>query len=236
MKSPFPGMDPYLEQPAFWSDFHATFINYWREAIAETLPEHYEATIRECVYLVESESDLHRLGIPDAAVTREARLPPTTSLATPGSVPLMLLEGPRECCIEILHRPDRRLVAALELLSPANKTQPGRTEYLAKRRALLQQQVHVVELDLLQGGRRLPFQSPPPRGGLLLFPVAWGGPARLCGVPLGIAATPAHDTCAVDSTGCRPVPGSRQRFQHGLCARPLRPAYPISADTSFVSE
>ncbi|MBW3540169.1 MAG: DUF4058 family protein [Planctomycetes bacterium] len=28
MSSPFPGMDPYLEDPAFWPDFHSTFINY----------------------------------------------------------------------------------------------------------------------------------------------------------------------------------------------------------------
>ena len=37
MSSPFPGMDPYLENPAFWPDFHFTFINYWREAIADAL-------------------------------------------------------------------------------------------------------------------------------------------------------------------------------------------------------
>ncbi len=28
MKCPFPGMDPFLEHPAFWSDFHFTFINF----------------------------------------------------------------------------------------------------------------------------------------------------------------------------------------------------------------
>jgi hypothetical protein len=33
MPSPFPGIDPFLEGPAYWSDFHATFINYWREAM-----------------------------------------------------------------------------------------------------------------------------------------------------------------------------------------------------------
>jgi hypothetical protein len=66
-----------------------------------------------------------------------------------------ILEGPRETYIEILHQPDRTLVAVLELLLPANKEQPGRTEYLAKRRALLHQKVHLVELDLLVGGRRL---------------------------------------------------------------------------------
>jgi len=43
MNSPFPGMDPYLEDPAFWSDFHHTFIGCWREAIADALPEPYEA-------------------------------------------------------------------------------------------------------------------------------------------------------------------------------------------------
>ena len=54
------------------------------------------------------------------------------------------------------------MVAALELLSPTNKEQPGRTEYLAKRRALLYQDVHVIELDLLFGGQRLPWHDPLP--------------------------------------------------------------------------
>ncbi|XQQ07977.1 MAG: DUF4058 family protein [Leptolyngbya sp. IPPAS B-1204] len=26
MRSPFPGMDPYLEYPAFWSSFHTRLI------------------------------------------------------------------------------------------------------------------------------------------------------------------------------------------------------------------
>ena len=60
MPSPFPGFDPYLESPTFWSDFHSTFINYWRETIAETLPDKYEAGIGDRVYLVEpSEDDSH---------------------------------------------------------------------------------------------------------------------------------------------------------------------------------
>jgi hypothetical protein len=48
------------------------------------------------------------------------------------------------------------------LLSPANKAYPGRTEYLAKRMALLHQDVHLAELDLLLGGHRLPMQRPIP--------------------------------------------------------------------------
>lgn len=142
MKSPFPGMNPYLEHPAYWSDFHSRFINAWCEAIADTLPPQYEATLGERVYVIEHEPEARKLGFPDVAVT--------------------IHEGPREAYIEILHQPDRSLVAALELLSPANKEQPGRTEYLAKRRALIFQNVHLIELDLLFGGRRLPLQDPLP--------------------------------------------------------------------------
>jgi hypothetical protein len=171
MKSPFPGMDPYLEHPAYWSDFHATFVNYWREAIADALPPQYEATLGERVYLLEHDPEARKLGFPDVAVTHGEQLTPgsrssasSTATATlePVTIPLITLEGPREAYIEILHQPDRSLVAALELLSPANKEQPGRTVYLAKRTALLFQNVHLVELDLLFGGRRLPLQEPLP--------------------------------------------------------------------------
>jgi hypothetical protein len=39
MPSPFPGMDPYLETPALWSDLHARFITYWRDALNDCLPD-----------------------------------------------------------------------------------------------------------------------------------------------------------------------------------------------------
>jgi hypothetical protein len=171
MNSPFPGMDPFLEQPAFWSDFHARFVNYSCEAIADVLPPHYEATLGERVYPIERDPDKRKLGYPDAAVTREecASAPqPSRSGATatlePVTIPLTILEGPRETFIEILYQSDRSLVTALELLSPANKEPPGRIEYLAKRRAVLLQRAHLVELDLLFGGRRLPFDKPLPEG------------------------------------------------------------------------
>jgi hypothetical protein len=162
-------MDPFLELPAYWSDFHATFVNYWREAIADSLPPQYEATLGERVYLVEHDPEERKLGYPDVAVTQgdspfPASQPTSVATATlaPVTIPLKILEGPRETYIEILHQPERSLVAALELLSPANKEQPGRTEYLAKRGALLHQNVHLVELDLLIEGRRLPLQEPLP--------------------------------------------------------------------------
>ena len=152
-------MDPFLEQPAYWSDFHATFINYWREAIADVLPPQYEATLGERVYLVEREPDERKLGYPSGAV---ATLEPVT-------IPLTILGGPRETYIEILYHPDRSLVTTLELLSPANKGLPGRIEYLAKRHALIHQKTHLVELDLLLGGRRLPFERSLPAANYYYF-------------------------------------------------------------------
>jgi hypothetical protein len=169
MRSPFPGMDPLLEQPAYWPDFHATFVNYWREAVGDLLPPDYEATLGERVYLVERDPDERKLGYPDIAVTHdEARslaTPPASGMAAtlePVTIPVTMLEGPRETYIEILYQPERKLVAALELLSPANKELPGRVQYLAERCALLLQDVQLVELDLLLAGRRLPFMKPLP--------------------------------------------------------------------------
>lgn len=168
MSNPFPGMDPFLELPAYWSDFHSRFINAWCEAIAEALPADYEATLGERVYLVEHDPEARRLGYPDIAVTEGERASApaarSTGVATlePVTIPLTILEGPHETYIEILHLPERRLVTALELLSPANKEQPGRAVYLAKRWALFFQDVHLVELDLLLGGRRLPLEKPLP--------------------------------------------------------------------------
>ncbi len=133
MRSPFPGMDPYLESPALWSDFHASFITYWRDALIDCLPDNYEARISWKVYHLQ--------------------------LVLPHRQPL---EHKRH--IEILHRPDRTLVAVLELLSPANKEEPGRTLYLARRNALLHHPVHLVELDLLLKGQRLPLEDPLPPG------------------------------------------------------------------------
>jgi hypothetical protein len=176
MASPFPGMDPFLEDPAYWPDFHATFINYWREAIADALPPSYEATLGERVYLVGYEPEQRKLGFPDVAVTHGENAPlpqsekaPAVATLEPVTIPLTILDGPRETYIEILHRPHRSLVATLELLSPANKEQPGRTEYLAKRTALIHQKVHLVELDLLLGGRRLPMDKPLPKAEYYYF-------------------------------------------------------------------
>jgi hypothetical protein len=164
-------MDPYLENPAFWSDFHATFINYWREALADHLPDNYEARIDDRVNLVEVLPEKIRRFAPDVAVTQGPRSPGTAAPAVSGVatvepvvVPLLIEEEPSETYIQLLHRRDRTLVAVLELLSPANKEEPDRSIYLARRNTLLRHDVHLVELDLLLKGQRIPLAKAYPAG------------------------------------------------------------------------
>lgn len=172
--SPFPGMDPYLESPAYWSDFHARFINYWCEALSDQISSDYEVRIDERVSLIETEVDRIRRFRPDVAITRlpetrrEASSPRAmgTGIATlePITVPLIIEEEASETYIQILHRDGRALVAVLELLSPANKEEPYRSLYVTRRQSLLHQEVHLIELDLLVKGQRIPLGAPYPSG------------------------------------------------------------------------
>src|SRR4051794_41161045 len=117
MASPFPGMDPYLEDPAFWRDFHSRFINACSEVLSDRLPNAYEARIDEQVRLVERSGEQTSIRLPDVAVTRgpafrSAGSTHTTSgsVATlePVSIPMVMkYEEVRETWIEIIHRSDR---------------------------------------------------------------------------------------------------------------------------------
>jgi hypothetical protein len=169
-------MDPYLEHPGNWPDFHARFINYWCEALMAALPRHYTARIGERVYLVEGPAQERRLTLPDVAVERQPGLRGPGAAAAqavagvePVTVSLLMPEEARDTYIQILHRADRTLIAVLELLPPTNKDGAGRAEYLAKRNALLKQDVHLVELDLLLGGQRLPMKDSLPPGDYYAF-------------------------------------------------------------------
>ena len=53
MRSPFPGMDPYLEQ--FWGDLHHTMINRLRAAIQKQLPADLVARVDERVVVEPSD-------------------------------------------------------------------------------------------------------------------------------------------------------------------------------------
>ena len=71
--------------------------------------------------------------------------------------------------VEIRDVAGRHLVTTIEILSPWNKRGTGRAEYLEKRRKLLHSASHLIELDLLRRGRRLPMKDRLPPGSYFVF-------------------------------------------------------------------
>jgi hypothetical protein len=83
-----------------------------------------------------------------------------------------VLEDPESVSIvtvEIRDTAHRRLVTAIEVLSPTNKRGDGRDEYLAKRRHMLLSSAHLVEIDLLRRGQRVPMREPLPQARYFVF-------------------------------------------------------------------
>ena len=58
--------------------------------------------------------------------------------------------------IEVRRRTGRTPVTVIELLSPTNKTGDGFVEYKLKRRSLIRQKIHLVELDSTDRLRHAP--------------------------------------------------------------------------------
>ena len=170
MPSPFPGIDPYLEQSGRWPDFHTRLITYACDALNDRLPGAYIARIDEQFKLVELPEAREKRIRPDIAITGGPAGGGSSGAAVVATLEPVArtlparFEEVRETRVEIYHLDDSRLVTVIELLSPSNKVEPGCFEYDAKRRALFQRRVNLVEIDLLLGGRRLPVTEPLPRG------------------------------------------------------------------------
>lgn len=170
MPSPFPGMDPYLESPALWSDLHGALLYAVRGAVTASLPRRYAALVDQYVWLEGPDEDERTpLGAPDvyladrgtpgvATVTRSV-----AAAASPYRTIMPYIRKSGHRYLRITDRDRRRLVTVIELLSPANKTTGrARGQYLQKRQSYLATGVSFVEIDLLRAGERMPFGEPPP--------------------------------------------------------------------------
>lgn len=168
MPSPFPGMNPYLEQEDVWVDFHQSFIPLLRDMLTAQIRPAYLARVEEYLVIHElPEGEQRYLGRADVSVTRSptgAKGPSTGAIL---EAPMYGRWSPavdieRHSYLEIRDRQDRQLVTVIEVLSPSNKRAgPDREQYLAKRRQIYASNVHLVEIDLLRGGPRLPLDDPP---------------------------------------------------------------------------
>jgi hypothetical protein len=170
MPSPFPGMDPYIEDPFFWGDFHGSLVGILRETLNRILPSRYVASMDRNVWVQEhTGEELSLLGGPDVPIADRGEqsaggvATATASVAAPVllQLPYTRTLGPR--LLRIVDRRRRRIVTVLEVLSPANKTKTGNgVAYRAKRADYLASDVNLVEIDLLRAGERPPLQDPPP--------------------------------------------------------------------------
>jgi hypothetical protein len=175
MPSPFPGMDPYLEDTAHFRSFHHGFISAICAALNRTLPPRYAAKSDERLVVAEQGGDRW----PDVTVSRRpsgSRDAPAAAaaVADPALYVRSALQERHEAFINIIiPRPYRRLVATIEVLSPTNKAAGSRNRdaYLAKQTELLASDSHFLEIDLLRGGAHTVAASAesPPR------PSGWHG-------------------------------------------------------------
>ena len=127
MPSPFPGMDPYLEDEGLWPVFQHQMALCLYQILGPGLVERYRARVCQRHYTTEQ--------VLFTSVRHEEH---------------------SEDFIEIRQRSDSRLVTLVEIVSPANKTTTGgRTAYLEKRRESRANGANIVEIDLVLQGKPL---------------------------------------------------------------------------------
>lgn len=174
MPSPFPGMDPFIENQR-WKSFHSSFIADLGAALTALVRPRYVIDVEESVYLAHEDGDLLRVIAPDLAVRTEAGWLDTndgmTAIVTdPVLLTLPMIDPIEEHYLSIRSADNDAIVTVIELLSPTNKrSRDGRTEYLNKRNAVLHSEANLVEIDLLRGGRRLPTVESLPNGDYFAF-------------------------------------------------------------------
>jgi len=192
VRSPFPGMDPYLER--YWGDIHTRLMVYASNQLNAQLPDDLQARVEESAG-VEIENRRARTVYPDVRVVEEPDRPwavhETVAVAvTAGTVAepyvVLLEDEPRtQRHLEIVDATDGgRVVTAIEVLSPANKVGlDGPVAYRRKQRQSLEARVNLVEIELVRGGECVLAISED------RIPLACRTPYRIC---VRRAATPEH--------------------------------------------
>jgi hypothetical protein len=175
MPSPFPGMDPYLEESE-WMSVHADLCSaIVRQLAPKVRPKYMVRTIRRFVTEMEDAVSITRKDVyPDVTVaeTKEAyRTAGKSLIITPAPLKLetVMPEQVPVVSVEIRDVAGRDLVTAIEVLSPVNKRGEGYKEYLAKRQRILFSMAHLLEIDLLRAGRRVPMLQPLPDAPYFVF-------------------------------------------------------------------
>jgi hypothetical protein len=171
-------MDPYIEAQ-LRDDFHADFVPVLRELLIPQVRPSYTVNIERYVYLVSEEDEVIGHVGPDVSVLQHPHAWGDHGEATLATLEPAVLTLPMPRLVEqkfltIRSRERRDVVTVVEVLSPWNKSPgDGCKEYLQKRSGYLRAMVHIVEIDLLRGGQRLPTIEPLPDGDYFAFVGRW---------------------------------------------------------------
>ena len=129
MGSPFPGMDPYLEDVGAWPGFHYSLSCAIQEDLQPKLPD-------SCYAIIGCRKEAGPVPNCDGQDCRRDMV--------------------RHTFVEIrdVHR-EHRLITLIEIVSPTNKVAgPDRRAYVAKQKEVVASSANLVEVDLSRGGRR----------------------------------------------------------------------------------
>jgi len=173
-------MDPYLEG-SLWSSVHAAFIAGIASHLSPKLRPRYVALMQKrfVTDMYDSDEDIaiqtaheSQVVFPDVAVATtepRSRAAHSITVEAPLQMQTVMPESIPVLTVEIRDVSQRRLVTAIEVLSPANKRGEGRAEYLERRQKFLTSPTHLIELDLTRTGHRVPMTEPLPRAPYFAF-------------------------------------------------------------------
>jgi uncharacterized protein DUF4058 len=129
-RSPFPGMDPYLEDPGGWAGVHGGLISIIRAELNRLLGPGFVADASATVYVVPTD-ERHWI------------------------FPEVVMEMVHQPHVIIRDCANREVMTMIEILSPINKAPAdsrARVEFLSKRADVVESGAHWVEIDLLRVG------------------------------------------------------------------------------------
>jgi hypothetical protein len=154
MKSPFPGMDPYVERT--WRDLHSRLCVYSCDAIQPQVRPALLARVDERL-VVESFIEKDRPIYPDVRVVeRHPSAGVATAVRNDATKPLLIHLGEQteEGFIQITDPADgNRIVTVIEFLSKSNKDGgDGEHQYRKKAEETIDGGANLVEIDLLRTG------------------------------------------------------------------------------------
>jgi Protein of unknown function (DUF4058) len=161
MQNPFPGMNPYLEQPELWHQVHNRLIVALADELTPQIVPNYRVAIEERIY--SSVADSLLVGVADISVSRRDISESTATLVTPTltqptKVIVPVPEEVTERYLEVRSTQTNQVITVIEILSPKNKRSGGRREaYESKRQRILASTTNFVEIDLLRAGESMPI-------------------------------------------------------------------------------